>query len=505
MSSRIEEFGLFARAMFEAAEDSFWAVDDSKRLVFFNPIFAHLMETEFGLRLSIGLALVEATRAQFPRLATRWDQLYDRALRGEQTTDEQEYEVRGEPRSYLVSLYPVVANGKAIGVSCLSKDVTQLKAAERELRVSTERFRRVFHASHAPILVSTVDEGRILDANDAFARMVGYPREDLLGRTTAELHLWEDPGARTAAMEQLRRLGRTETLEVNFRRRDGSIGVALGAFVETWFDSIHAMISVSEDITERLRWQQRRAQASKLEAIGQLAGGVAHDFNNLLTVILGADELLMSGKLSAKGQRHAEERIHDAAARAAQLTKQLLAFGRKQPLHPEPLDPNEEIRNVAGMLQRTLGEEVRIVFDLGRARRIRVDRTQLTQVLIDLALNARDAMPDGGRISFQTRSFSAGDERLKDVPLDRAMMLEIRDTGVGMDHEVQSHLFEPFFTTKRQGEGTGLGLSTVYGIVRQSGGYIRVESAPGRGTSFRLYFPEFEPAPLPEPHVRLHH
>jgi len=244
----------------------------------------------------------------------------------------------------------------------------------------------------------------------------------------------------------------------------------------------------------------RLLQMSKMEAVGRLAGGVAHDFNNLLTAILGYTNLVLDELGPVHPSRPDVEQIQHAAESAATLTRQLLAFSRRQVLQPEILDLNQVVNSVESLLRRLIGEQIQFVTDLAPALgRINADQGQLEQVLMNLAINARDAMSRGGRLSIATRNVSVTPELATHhrglLPGDY-VLLEVGDTGTGMDSHVVAHLFEPFFTTKKRGQGTGLGLATVYGIIKQSGGYIAVETAVGKGTTFSIYLP---PTRLPQP------
>jgi CheY-like chemotaxis protein len=249
------------------------------------------------------------------------------------------------------------------------------------------------------------------------------------------------------------------------------------------------------DISERKRMEEQLRQAAKMEAVGRLAGGVAHDFNNLLTVITGYSDILLQRLGLGDALRRQVEEIKKAGERAAGLTSQLLAFSRKQVAQPKAVDLNEAVAGLASMLRRLIGEHIDLVTTLQEGiGRIRVDPGQLDQILMNLAVNARDAMPNGGALTIETRTVCG------DRPMIR---LIVRDTGHGMDADTVAHIFEPFFTTKEQGKGTGLGLATTYGIVTQSGGAIRVDSAPGRGTVFTIEFPliadPLQAAALPSP------
>src|SRR3989454_2498977 len=252
---------------------------------------------------------------------------------------------------------------------------------------------------------------------------------------------------------------------------------------------------------DRQRLAQQLQEAQKLEAVGKLAGGVAHDFNNVLTAILGSAELLLLDSPPGAPTREELDIIRDAATRAQDLIRQLLAFSARQVLQPVVLDLNHLVKNVGKMLRRLIGEDIKLDSDLAPdLAAVRADPGQLEQVLVNLAVNARDAMPDGGRLAIKTFNAEITGEHVplpNPIPPGRYAVLEVSDTGSGMSTETQARIFEPFFTTKAQGKGTGLGLATVYGIVRQSDGHISVESAPGAGATFRVYLPRVAEAGTP--------
>jgi signal transduction histidine kinase len=268
------------------------------------------------------------------------------------------------------------------------------------------------------------------------------------------------------------------------------------------------MIGVDLDVTARVQLEEQLRQAQKMEAVGQLAGGVAHDFNNLLTVIKSFGELLLQDMPEGSPQREDVLEITAAADRAAALTRQLLAVSRRQVLKPEVLDVNAVVSGVMTMLARLIGPDIRCLAVLHpELASVRADPGQIEQVILNLAVNARDAMPDGGRLTLETANVDVGDacaaghagpEPISPGPY---VMLAVIDTGAGMDDATRARVFEPFFTTKPPGKGTGLGLATVYGIVRQSGGHVDIQSEPGKGTSVRIYLPRHaraEPARAPE-------
>ncbi|MGO8991810.1 MAG: ATP-binding protein [Polyangiaceae bacterium] len=340
--------------------------------------------------------------------------------------------------------------------------------------------------------------GTVLEANDAFLRIVGYPREELVGRRRGLVEItapeWRE--ATDDAMHELHGHGRTEPWEKEYIRKDGTRARVLLANVEI---TDRASVAFVVDLSERKRaedalrrTEEQLRQAQKMEAIGRLAGGVAHDFNNLLSVILSYGTLLCEEVGEESPYRADLEEIGAAARRAAALTKQLLLFSRQQVTDPQPVDLNEVVDGVRKMLTRTLGEDIALQTSPGDALGcVMADPNHIEQVLMNLVVNARDAMPTGGELTIETRNIARA--MCRDLGLQRStgpfVMLAVKDTGSGMDQQTKAHLFEPFFTTKERGKGTGLGLSTVFGIVQGAGGEIVVESEPGTGTTFRIYFP----------------
>ena len=508
-------------------------------------------------------------------------------------------------------------------------DHESLQARIAELEQQVSKLREEELRSPAALIVTSLADGRILQASEEFAELSGYRREELLGRTTVELGLWRDPADRDRAVKRLaaqggrgnsrfvirRRdgtpheaVGQMETLSMggdqvvitalelqpgdgrarNVREREESLdfilsnaplilfttdregilafdagkalaslgikpgelvgksiidlygalpvqladgsaisvaevfrrvmtgeviscraelsGIILENWLSPWQDpsgAIGGMIGMSIDVTERSTLEAQLLHARKLEALGRLSGGVAHDFNNMLSVILGYSEILLEEAAEEDPRRAELEEIVAAARRSSELTRQLLAFGRKQVLRPRPLDVGALLARLDRMLRRLIGEHVQVVTRAPKDVPCALaDEGQLEQVIVNVALNARDAMPRGGRLYFSVgEAFLAEMEaRARQLPAGRYVVLSVGDTGAGMDAETRSHIFEPFFTTKAPGQGTGLGLSTAYGFVRQSGGDIEVESTPGHGTTFRIYLPATEQraAVLPE-------
>ena len=367
--------------------------------------------------------------------------------------------------------------------------------------VESERlYRSTFDAAPVGIVHVGLD-GRWLRVNERLCALLGYSREELQSPAVPDLFQSEEVPGEAEAFRQMAAgtLDRHVLDEKHYRRRDGSFMWArVNMSVHRDADG-HAqhVISVIEDITARRMLEAECRQAGKMDAIGKLASGVAHDFNNLMTVILGFAELVNADPAMARQHRTDMNEIINAAKRAAALTKQLLAFSRQQVLHTAPLDLNVLITDMTAMLGRLIGEHITVSLRLATNLSLTLaDRSQLEQVVMNLLVNARDAMPGGGSVTIETTNVDLEDSSSHPEAIMRGpyVMLAITDTGTGMSKDTQRHLFEPFFTTKETGKGTGLGLSTTYGIVKQSKGYIWVESELGCGTTFKVYLPRADRA-----------
>jgi two-component system cell cycle sensor histidine kinase/response regulator CckA len=354
-----------------------------------------------------------------------------------------------------------------------------------------ESYRLLFAEMPVPMFIYDVATLAIRDVNDAAVECYGYPRDEFLELTLADLE-------RTDAPERINRFSaRNVRTDVTHRGFDGRTLVVNLTFSSTTFDDRPAQLVVVDDVTAHRRLEEQLRQAQKMDAVGRLAGGIAHDFNNLLTVIRACGELLNEELPSDHASRPEVDAILSAATAAGRLTTQLLAFSRKQLIRPRVLDLNTIVFGLETMLRRLIREDITVVTRLSDdTLPIVADAGQLEQVLMNLAANARDAMPGCGTLTVETdvaELDACYTQRRTVVVPGRYAVLAVSDSGCGMDRHVQDHLFEPFFTTKATGAGTGLGLATVYGIVKQSGGYIWVYSEVGSGTTFKIYLPLAQP------------
>lgn len=379
------------------------------------------------------------------------------------------------------------------------RDITSLRIAEEEVEKREKDFRAIYERSSEGILILN-ENWEYEDANPAACLIFGLDKNQIVGEKHGTLlkSVLIVSEVRANALTAGTYVGETEFVRPDNERRHVEFSV-----VANFREGHHLMMM--RDITERRSLERQLDQAHKLEAVGQLAGGVAHDFNNMLTAIRGYGELLLKIVPDGKHRKYVDG-ILGAAERAAQTTRQLLAFSRRQVLQPKLLDINESVRSTLDLLHHVIGEDIELLTLLSPdAGKVVVDPGQLSQLLMNLAVNSRDAMPGGGKLIIETRSVYLDDDYVVkhiQVRPGEYTMLAVTDTGTGIPEEVREHMFEPFFTTKPLGQGTGLGLAMVYGIVKQSGGYIWVYSEPGEGTTFKIYLPksgdetrEIRPAP----------
>jgi PAS domain S-box-containing protein len=349
------------------------------------------------------------------------------------------------------------------------------------------------------IAVVTV-QGERLYNSPSYEKLLGYTPEDLEKTSAYEQIHPDDQPAVKAAADEAKKTGIGRRVEYRTRHKNGEWRVleSTASAVRNAQGEVEKLIIVNRDITERRQLEQQLLLSQRLEAVGKLSGGIAHDFNNILGVIIGYSEALQETIGVDDPMREAVDEIEKAGQRAAALTQQLLAFSRKQVLEPKILDLNSIVADVEKMLRRLIGADVELeIISDPTLGKVKADRGQIEQVILNLAVNARDAMEQGGTLRIETRDadLDANDtKRLRYVVPGRYVMLQVSDTGMGMSAEVQSHIFEPFYTTKEQGKGTGLGLATVYGVIKQSGGYIWLQSEIGKGSTFQVYLPRAEGA-----------
>ena len=439
-----------------------------------------------------------------------------RALAGERVeSSTYEFVAKDGARRYgEVSIAPLVRDGGFVAAVAVARDITDRVETEHALRESESNYRAIFDGAREGIVVIDPDTGAILDVNAMICELFGYRREEFRLLSLGDLSQGQPPFSEAEALERVRRAaaGQPQLFEWLARARDGRCFWNEVSLHRATIGGVERLLAFARDIDERKQLEGQMRRLQKLDAIGRLAGGIAHDFNNTLTALDGYADLALV-HLDPTHPAAAElDEIRGLVRRAAGLTRQLLAFSRRQILQPVPLYLNDVVRGMEGMLRRLLGEHIGLVCTLDpNLGTIEADPGQLEQVILNLAVNAHDAMPDGGSLSLETTNVDLGPERAPiGVEPGPYVALTIRDTGCGMDPETRSHIFEPFFTTKPAGEGTGLGLATVYGIVTQSGGHIQVDSEPGRGTTIHVCLPrshgsveaEAEPSRTPAPQAR---
>ena len=363
-----------------------------------------------------------------------------------------------------------------------------------ERRQSAERYRLLFEASPMPMWVYDVETLRFLMVNEAAVRVYGWSRDEFLAMDLTAIRPAADRDAVRRYVQGMGEGFHQSAGRWRHLRRDGALLDVEITSHSLDFDGRRARLVHVIDTTDRRRLEEELRQSQKMEAVGRLAGGIAHDFNNLLTAITNYSELLLD-ELAAESPLRADVgEIRAAADRAGALTRQLLAFGRRQVLQPTTLEVNDVVAELERMLRRLLGPE--IVFGVAldaQAGHVSADRGQLEQVIVNLVVNARDAMPEGGTLAIQTGVTRVGQGCMTDLAPGEYVRIVVRDSGSGMDEATQARVFEPFFTTKEPGKGTGLGLSTVYGIVAQSGGAVTIDSEPGRGTCMTILLPRVAP------------
>jgi PAS domain S-box-containing protein len=478
------------RRLFETAKDGILILDfETGQITDVNPFLIEMLgytHSELvGKKLwEIGLFKdTAASRSAFSDLQT------DGIIRYEdlplETKDGRRIDVE-----FVSNVYPV--DGTQV-VQCNIRDITERVRADAALKISEAHHRSVIEGAVQGIYRATL-EGRFVEINPALVTMLGYTSAEEVLKLGLAQDVFAEPEQGLRLLHTWQLTGKIEE-EVQWRRRDQRlITVRLsGRVLDPENERAAGLEVIAEDVTERRALEEQLRQAQKIEAVGQLAGGMAHEFNNYLGIVLGYSELLLEEVGASEGVRRNVAEIKAATQRAASLTRQLLALSRRQVLEPKVLDINAVVWETHKLLRRLIPENIDLVPVLEpNPQLIKVDPAQIQQILINLVVNARDAMPQGGKVTIETANVELDEEyagRHIEVQPGRYVMLAVSDNGSGIDEQTQTRIFEPFFTTKQEGKGTGLGLSTVYGIVRQSGGHITVESALREGTRFRIYLP----------------
>jgi two-component system, cell cycle sensor histidine kinase and response regulator CckA len=412
-----------------------------------------------------------------------------------------EYRMRHKDGSWRVleSTASVIRSpsGEPERLVIVNRDITARKEAAESLRLSESDFRSMIEDAPYGIYRAGTD-GKLLRANPALQKILGYEKLDELLKASLPKDIFRNPSDFNGLKELLENASEFKDVEVELKRRDGApITVrCTGRKVKEQHQGVPCFDVFAEDVTERRILERQLRMAGKMEAIGRLSGGIAHDFNNLLGVIIGYSQVLKRRLGSASDLLEGAEEIEKAGQRAASLTRQLLAFSRQQILTPSVLKLNDLVLDMEKMLPRLLGEDIAVSTSLSPDLGIvKADQSQIEQVIMNLAVNARDAMPEGGTLRIETANVELDQAYAWQHPGAKPghyVMLAVIDSGTGIDPDTLTHIFEPFFTTKEVGKGTGLGLATVYGVVKQSGGYIWVDSEPGRGASFQIFLPRIE-------------
>jgi PAS domain S-box-containing protein len=388
----------------------------------------------------------------------------------------------------------------------LRKEIADRIQAQQSLRLSEERFSKAFKASPIPLAIQSLLNEEFVDANDGFLRLLGHGRDELIGQTARQLRMWDDGEAESAMLQKLRREMSVRNLSCHFRSKSGVVLEILLSVEVIELDGKPFLLIIAQDISEQIKLENQLRQAQKMEAVGQLAAGVAHDFNNILTIVQGNASLLLAAKEPESPDTRPLQNICAAADRAAKLVRQLLTFSRKQVVEMRPTNLSDLTTAVAEMLPRVLTPVIKVSTAVSSSLpQISADRAMLETLLMNLAVNARDAMPNGGTLSISADAVTLGGASPgidpEAVP-GQYIRLSVADTGCGIAPEILPRIFEPFFTTKPVGKGTGLGLATVYGIVRQHQGWVEVHSEVNKGTTFRVFLPALafrEPQPAPAP------
>jgi two-component system, cell cycle sensor histidine kinase and response regulator CckA len=479
------------RHIVEHAQDLIYYCDAEGRFTYVNPTTIRV--TQFDERELLGRRFLTLVRDDFQATA---GEFYQRQLHN--NIDATYFEFPAVTRSgntvWLGQHVRLEYQGDRVaGVHAIARDITEQKDIEHRLRRSEARYRSLIQGAAYGIYRTTLD-GTILDANPALATMLGYTLDELQALNMIDVYKTARDRAALIERYHARHSPAALSTDITWRKKDGTpIIVHVTARVVRMEDGTRCFEGIVEDITERRALEEQLRQAQKMEAVGRLARGVAHDFNNVLAAILGSSDLLAMRLAENDPSRDEAEEIRKAAERGAALTRQLLAFSRSQALEAKLLDLNSVIAQNEGLLQRLVGDAVTLNLHVAKDPvRVRIEPGQFEQVLLNLVVNARDAMPQGGSVTIivEPVEIGGGDaRRYPGAPEGAFARISVVDTGGGIDPEMQPHIFEPFFTTKSPSKGTGLGLSIVYGIARDAGGTVTFFTAPGRGTTFEVLIP----------------
>jgi PAS domain S-box-containing protein len=490
--------------MLASAGEGIWRLDTQGRSLYLNDQMLKLL----GVPASAVMGR-EVGDFIHPDDRERWHAERARRAAGEDTL----YEIRllrpdGATRHVLVR-GSVARNtkGESVGAIAIVTDVTALREAEASQQRAQVLLEAAFHSARDGMILFRASDQMIVDVNEIWCQIVGYRREEVIGRTVTGLHLWGDPADSVRMAEAIREHGSIRDFEFPFNRRlaDGTVerGYALVSAAPVQDGDETFFLVTGRDTTLERRREAAERQLRRLEELGRLAGSISHDFNNLLTVVLGYSQLAKMELETGKAVSEELAEIERAAQRGQHLTRRLLAFSRSQPVETRVVDLRVSVDQAFGMLRTAIGPAVTLeIRHADRELRILADPSQIDQILLNLALNARDAMQGSGTLTILTASVAAPAGRVADIVGPGALpgdyvVLEVIDTGIGMDEATQARIFEPFFTTKPADEGTGLGLAVVFGIVRQARGSVRVRSAPSLGSRFSIYWPAAAIAEVP--------
>ena len=490
---RSNHFDVFTSTLLDSIDDGVVVFD----LNFRYQIFNRSMERLRGVRMEevVGRNAFEL----FPDLEVNGvDKLLERAAAGETVRSaEMPYHIPATGKSgWCVGQYSPILDfdGRCVGIVGIIREVTERKRVEDALRQS-ERWHRSIIENSSEVVIVLDGDGSAKYVSPSCKRVLGYEQDELMRKSLFNIVHPEDVGTVETEFTRLLELkGASTPLEFRCRHRDGAWRTIVVTARNLMHDpSVYGVIVNASDVTEQRTLELQFQHVQKMEAVGRLAGGVAHDFNNLLSVIHGNAQLALRAMPRDTAGFQEVQEIGLAADRAAVLTRQLLTFSRQQPLTMEDIRPNAVIEGIQRLLERLLGDEVKLTMSLeALVGSVRADRGQLEQVLMNLVVNARDAITNGGKVEIATGDTEVTREVARLHPGTKPgayVVIAVSDTGSGMTPEVKARIFEPFFTTKEPGKGTGLGLSTVYGIVEQCGGFLMVDSEPGLGTTFKIYLP----------------